>query len=240
MLLQRYFDVSQATDVASLQRHLVEMAGELEFPLVSAMLVVEGKSPTSRPQVYYVGNMPSDFANAARDEGSVARDPVIRRMKQLAVPFIYDQALYVGEGAGDLWEEQAAFGYKTGIAVALHLPDHCHFMLGVDRETPLPQSDERLIRMMADLQLLAVHAQAAAGRLLPPQTASAEVVLTAREIEILKWTMEGKSAWSVGEIIGVSEHTVNFHLRKIFKKLDASSKHQAVLKAISAGLITPS
>lgn len=237
MLLQRYFDVSQASDVVSFQRHLVEMAADLEFPLVNAFLIVEGTTPAAKPQVYSVGNMPAAYADAARDEASIARDPVIRRLKQLAVPFVYDQALYVGEGAGDLWEEQAAFGYKTGIAVALHLPNHRHFILGVDRELPLPASDERLTRVMADLQLLAVHAQSAASNLLPPREGGADVVLTPREIEILKWTMEGKSAWSVGEIIGVSEHTVNFHLRKIFKKLDASNKHQAVLKAINAGLI---
>jgi DNA-binding CsgD family transcriptional regulator len=30
---------------------------------------------------------------------------------------------------------------------------------------------------------------------------------------------------------------VNFHLRNIFRKLDASSKHQAVLKALALKLI---
>ena len=61
--------------------------------------------------------------------------------------------------------------------------------------------------------------------------------LTVRELEVLRWTMEGKSAWAVGEILSVSENTVNFHLRNVFKKLGSSSKHQAVLKAMSLGLL---
>lgn len=49
--------------------------------------------------------------------------------------------------------------------------------------------------------------------------------------------MEGKSAWATGQLLGMSEHTVNFHLRNIFRKLDASWSKVAVLKAISLGLI---
>jgi DNA-binding CsgD family transcriptional regulator len=49
--------------------------------------------------------------------------------------------------------------------------------------------------------------------------------------------MEGKSAWNVGQILGMSEHTVNFHLRKVFKKLNCSNKHQAVHKALHLGLL---
>ena len=90
---------------------------------------------------------------------------------------------------------------------------------------------------MADLQLLAVHAQDAASRLLITPQHDEQPRLTPREIEILRWTMDGKSAWSVGEILGVSVHTVNFHLRNSMRKLDATTKHQAVLKAIALGLL---
>ena len=55
--------------------------------------------------------------------------------------------------------------------------------------------------------------------------------------EVLRWTSEGKSAWEVSVILGMSEHTVNFHLRNLMAKLDVTSKHQAVLKAMSLGLI---
>jgi len=61
--------------------------------------------------------------------------------------------------------------------------------------------------------------------------------LSKREIEILKWTTEGKSAWAVGRILSISENTVNFHVRKLLSKLAVSSKHQAVAKARSLGLI---
>ncbi|MBI5257922.1 MAG: autoinducer binding domain-containing protein [Burkholderiales bacterium] len=237
MSLQQFVDIAQAPDVESFRRQLVAFAHERDFGLVSASLIVELPGRTVPPEIFFVSNTPQAFLNSAVSVEESRRDPVMKRMKALSVPFVYDQEMYVQEDAGSLWEHQAQFGYRTGIAVALHLPNSRHFLMGVDREHALPRSDVKRVRLMADLQLLAVHAQEAASRLFTPLSHQVTPRLTAREIEILRWTSEGKSAWAVGEIMGVSEHTVNFHLRSIFRKLDASSKHQAVIKALSFGLI---
>ena len=61
--------------------------------------------------------------------------------------------------------------------------------------------------------------------------------LTARELDVLSWTAQGKTAWEVGVVLGVAEKTVNFHLRNAMRKLEVTSKHQAVLKCVSAGLL---
>ena len=66
---------------------------------------------------------------------------------------------------------------------------------------------------------------------------AADPKLTTREIETLRWTADGKTAWAVGQILSVSEDTVKFHLRNILRKLESNSKHQAVLKAMELGII---
>ncbi|MGE4051157.1 MAG: helix-turn-helix transcriptional regulator [Piscinibacter sp.] len=236
MRLQRFLDVSQSCDVETFERRLIGFAHELDFGIATAVLV--SAAPGQDPIVVSVGNTPESFREASHNASDVKRDPVIRRLKSLSVPFIYDQDLYVDEGAADLWEQQAAHGYRTGIAVALHLPGHRHFLLGVNREEALPREDEQLTRMLADLQFLAVHAQDAAQRLLvPPDTELDSPHLTPRELDILRLTRDGKSAWVAGQILGISEHTVNFHLRNIQRKLNTTSKHQAVLVAMRHGLI---
>lgn len=237
MILERYYEVSQASDAGVLQSRLVRFAEDMDFVYVNAVVVIDPPGPAERPTFISLGNTPEPYLQASRDAADSARDPVIRRLKSLSVPFVYDQGMYTAAGAGDLWEMQAAFGYKTGVAVALHLPDYRHFLLGVDRDQPLPRNERQLTRLMADLQLLAVHAQHAACRLMVPVEAAATPELTPREVEILRWTMEGKTAWGVGAILGVTEATVNFHLRNVFRKLGASSKHQAVLKALKMRLI---
>jgi DNA-binding CsgD family transcriptional regulator len=237
MKLQRFLDVSQSRDLATLERRLFSFCQELDFGMMNAAVVVD--KPGRDPLYLGIGNGPPEFSATSTDPENYKRDPVLRRLKRLSTPFSYDQSLYVNEGAGDLWEIQAQFGYRTGIAVALHLPNHRHFLLGVDREKTLPTDDEEQItRMFGDLQLLAVHAQDASIRLLGgEENASEDPQLTVREMEILQWTAEGKSAWEIGQILSVSEVTVKFHIRNVCRKFDSRSKHQAVLKAMSLGML---
>ncbi len=93
--------------------------------------------------------------------------------------------------------------------------------------------------MTADLQLFAVHAQGSAMRILLPTTTeeSEAPALTPRELECLRWTMEGKTAWELGRILGIAEQTAVRHLFNASTKLECVNKHQAVLKALRLGLI---
>jgi DNA-binding CsgD family transcriptional regulator len=61
--------------------------------------------------------------------------------------------------------------------------------------------------------------------------------LSDREKTCLNWVALGKSSWDIGTIIGLSEHTVNFHLKNAMKKLSATSRMIACLKAVRLGLI---
>jgi len=236
MKLQQFLDISQSGDLPTFERRLIEFSNEFDFGLVNAAVVVD--HPGKDAVFFNIGNMPEAHSDAFHSADESRRDPVLKRLKRLSVPFAYTQDLYVRENAADLWEKQAMYGYRTGICVALHLQGHKHFLLGVDRDKALPEDAEDVTQLLASLQLLAVHAQDAALRLLGVQSQSSESPrLTAREIEVLRWTMDGKSAWAVGEILSVSGNTVNFHLRNILRKLGSSSKHQAVLKAMALGLL---
>jgi DNA-binding CsgD family transcriptional regulator len=234
MNLQRYEQVSQASDFAAFRQGLIDFAHDLDFGLISGVLAVERRGPGAKTEFFSVGNTPAEFLAAQVDPENAKRDPVHRHVMSNAAPLIYDQRLYASAGAGDLWEMQAPFGYRTGLAVSVHMPGYRRFLLGVDRDEALPSDPIRLNRMIADLQLLAVHAQDAAARLLVPMK---QPRLAPRQLEILRLTMEGKSAWVVGSLLGISENTVNYHLKQLFKLLDVSNKNHAVLKAMELGLL---
>jgi len=61
--------------------------------------------------------------------------------------------------------------------------------------------------------------------------------LTEKQIEVLKWASENKSYWEVGTIMGISERTVKFHFKNIFRKLGVSSRGEAILKGKIKGII---
>ena len=236
MIDSDYIEIGQSPTRERFEAGLIEFSNRLEFELVHASLLVD-VSPTETRFVS-IGNMPTAFAEASSDEADCRRDPVLQRLKRLSTPVIFDQSTYVNEGAGDLWEQQAQFGYHTGIAMALHLPNARHFILGVDRRKALPKRPGQLTKTIAQLQLFAVYAQEAAQRLLVDSLSAGSVpVLTSREQEVLRWTMAGKSNWSISQLMNVSEHTVSFHIRNAMSKLQCSSKHMAGARALRLGLI---
>lgn len=54
--------------------------------------------------------------------------------------------------------------------------------------------------------------------------------LTPREIEILEWVRNGKTNIEIGMILEISTFTVKNHLQRIFKKMNATNRAQAVGK----------
>lgn len=68
------------------------------------------------------------------------------------------------------------------------------------------------------------------------QSAQASV-LTPREIELLKLTAKGLSFDNVGELLGISPHTVVAHVKKIYRKLAVHSRGEAVYEATQLGLL---
>jgi DNA-binding CsgD family transcriptional regulator len=118
------------------------------------------------------------------------------------------------------------------------MPEGRHFFMGVDRDQPVPRDSGELTRVVADLQLFAVYAQDAALRILVPNTVDASIPsLSPRELESLRWTMEGKTAWEVGSMLGITERTAALHVNNASHKLGCVNKHQAVLKALRLGLL---
>jgi LuxR family transcriptional regulator, quorum-sensing system regulator SolR len=55
----------------------------------------------------------------------------------------------------------------------------------------------------------------------------------------LNWTKEGKTAWEIGQILSITERTVNFHVQNILQKFNVANKQSAVLKALQFGMIQP-
>jgi len=90
--------------------------------------------------------------------------------------------------------------------------------------TGLVASDERLL-------MYAVTAPAeAAGQ-------SGVPVLTARESEVMRLLGRGVSNKTIAFELGISEHTVKFHVNSIMSKLGAQSRTEAVVLATRTGLL---
>ncbi len=61
--------------------------------------------------------------------------------------------------------------------------------------------------------------------------------LTQREIEVLNQLCKGKSYRMIADTLFISEETVRRHIKNIYKKLEVSSKSEAVAKALKERLV---
>ncbi|MGG6896485.1 MULTISPECIES: helix-turn-helix transcriptional regulator [Rhizobium] len=67
---------------------------------------------------------------------------------------------------------------------------------------------------------------------------SAPHTLSARELEVVRWTAQGKTSVEIGQILSLSDHTVNAYMMNAIKKLDCVNRTQLVAKAIRLKLIS--
>lgn len=68
-----------------------------------------------------------------------------------------------------------------------------------------------------------------------PQRSPA-VVLTQREVEILKWSAQGKTAADIAIILRLKERTINFHIASAIHKLGVCNKTAAAVQAALSGM----
>lgn len=93
-------------------------------------------------------------------------------------------------------------------------------------ERPLTHSDRYLLASLVPMLHVAGKGRQLQTRALSP-----------KELEILKWAREGKTAWEIGLIKEVSEATVKHHFKSIYAKLGVSNRAQAVGEALCRGII---
>ncbi|MBI5842734.1 MAG: response regulator transcription factor [Chloroflexi bacterium] len=62
--------------------------------------------------------------------------------------------------------------------------------------------------------------------------------LTAREKEVLQLMAEGMANKQIALSLGISEHTVKFHLSSLYAKMNVSSRTEAIKTGLGLGLIS--
>ena len=93
-----------------------------------------------------------------------------------------------------------------------------------------------VVQHQRDLEAIALQLYYKAARELDPQETFL-ITLSKREMECLQFIARGKSHSDIGDILGLSEHTVRSYSRSVRQKLNCSTLAQAVAKASAIGLI---
>ncbi|MEM1130181.1 MAG: LuxR C-terminal-related transcriptional regulator [Pseudomonadota bacterium] len=171
-----------------------------------------------------------------RDAG-ILSDPCLIEIGRRVAPFDYVAYLYECTANASVDWQKAALalrGVGHAWSVPLNQPGRIQGATIYMKGSEAPQEDA-FFSTIGDLQFLAATCLERAHDLRRPPVvtppASVQDALSARETECLHWLSEGKTNWEIATILQISENTVRFHVKNIFRKLGISSRGAAAALA---------
>ncbi|MCA1510302.1 LuxR family transcriptional regulator [Bradyrhizobium sp. NBAIM01] len=226
---------NQTRSLKALFELLVRCATEEGFSEVAygALNFVEPLRLAEYPPPTVAVKWPADWCDRYFKRKYHTIDPVVRRTPMHKRPFLWDHLADHYQLQPDerrVLDEAREAGLKHGMSVPLFGP------LGrisvVSFASPSDDADPQ--DRIGHLNALACLFHTAYGEIAPPSNNDCDrkVALSQRELSCMRWAAEGKSSWEIGRILGVSENTVNFHMKNAMRKLDATSRIQAIVTAI--------
>jgi len=235
---QTCLEMLHSQSVKEFSRRLFRFTENLGFSSVAAMVITD-HSPTLT-EFQTVTNAPAAYLAEFENLELGRIDPVSQHCKRSNAPIVWNKGTYASEREQELWERQAEFGFRSGLAVAMH-PGKCrHFMFGADWDYDSCSNVPHFRRISQDLIEFAAHAQAAAFELstpAPPVSDSSRL-LSRRELDALSRSMDGHTSWEIGAAMSISERHATLLLQRAMKALGCATKYEAVLRAIRLGLIS--
>jgi DNA-binding CsgD family transcriptional regulator len=163
-------------------------------------------------------------------------DPIVQHIQSARRPFRWQDVCTttnLTRAQKQFLEECRELGVHSGITIPLHGPES-----GVD----LISLSLRDHKKIDDSRFPIIHALTVQYRFRLSELSDERVdtveQLTAKETECLCWCKEGKTNWEIGEIMSISEKTVEFHLSNTIKKLGVSNRITAVVKGIQKGIVS--
>ena len=226
----------------SLSNILANATTELGYRYYSFLSPQSTKQPISRsPRPIFLTNYPSEWRQRYLKKCYHFIDPVVIEGKRSTSPYLWGGNQYIRTLHAKqriFFAEARAFGIVFGLTIPIYGPDGECSLFSVSSDLNAFMFQELINETTASIQLLALQAHTVAAEyLVETLDKNPETPLTDRERECLLWTAQGKTSWEISQIIGRSTATVNYHLQKSMRKLEACNKVQAAFKAYECKLL---
>jgi len=204
------------------------------------LFAMSGSRHARLDHAFFQTNYPRKWRERYEAERHAYVDPTVSHCLSSTLPLVWQADTYRSPAERAVYEEACKHGIRAGVSFPIHGPNGEFGMLNFACD-PKPERGfaREVVALLPELALVRDYAFASGVRFCPPVTHEAAPRLTPRELEVLNWVMAGKSSWEISKITGCSEATVNFHMGNIRQKFNVNTRQQAVVRAISLGMISP-
>lgn len=238
--IEQYASLLGYSDINSWRERVFQLGNDLGYDNCLLAILPSGSSSKDADAAFLHSNYSAEWRNKYDEENMSVDDPTISHCVTKSTPLIWTPNIFVGHKQKEMYEEAAGHGLRSGVTLPIHCPNGELGMLcfvsdlKLDKKSPAEINETVpaltcLRDFIGETSLKFMHAF---------NREESPVSLTKRELECLKWSMSGKSSWDIARILACSEATINFHFTNIRSKFGASTRRQAIVKAIRLGIIT--
>lgn len=163
-------------------------------------------------------------------------DPVIAHCNHSMLPIVWSKELF--SQTPELWLSLQQHGLRHGWSQSFHHAESglCT-SLSLSRKNG-PLSSLELYEHFGYMFYVTSHLSDLFARTLPKRADKpCKPRLSPRELEVLKFSAVGKTAYEISRILCLSERTVNYHVQNVILKLNVCNKISAVIAATRIGII---
>ncbi|WP_068115538.1 helix-turn-helix transcriptional regulator [Tropicimonas marinistellae] len=189
-----------------------------------------------RPTIFHDG-FPERFVRKFESEELFRNNPIAEIALATTEPFYWSDVSRVA----NLSDEERRFLKIVreeisgdGVVLQLFGPGGRNGTVNLGFVPDTPRLSPTALR---ELQLVAQAAHLAYCRMVTVQEEDTSFGMTDRELEVLAWIARGKSNSVIADILGISAHTVDTHVRRIFRKLGVNDRTTAAVKGFGLGLL---
>jgi LuxR family quorum-sensing system transcriptional regulator SolR len=191
--------------------------------------------PISQPKTVLFNNYSSSWQKRYQERGYLEIDPTVQHALKSAIPLVWSDEVF--KPSRELWEDARSHGLKVGWAQSSRDSSGCVGLLTFARGDEQLSSAELGVNQEKMVWIAQFVHAAMVRHLTAKMLPETQAQLTAREIEVLRWTAEGKTSNEIAQILSISERTANFHINNVLVKLGALNKTQAAVKAAVLGIL---
>ena len=196
--------------------------------------LIQHPVPFTRPRIFLFSTYPEKWLKRYESQNFYAIDPILVLCQQPGRGVEWTQDVFAEAGA--FWAEANAAGLQSGFSCSAMASNRAIGILSISSQRS-GQTQQRRVQLEVQLHFLAELSLRVLDRLNDSSMVVLSNDFSQRELEILKWTAEGKTSVEISLILAISEHTVNFHQKNMQKRFNVSNKTQIACYAAAIGLI---
>ncbi|MHB8623415.1 MAG: LuxR family transcriptional regulator [Sulfuricaulis sp.] len=202
--------------------------------------------PTSfvKPYFIFISSYQTEWRTRYLAEGYMSIDPAVLHCADHVTPFPWEQITQQEQDNITIRQfmgEAREFGLNSGVSIPVHSAQGEFAMFSMASNIGPEHTKSQILDTLPYTNLFTAYLHEAVRKIFEQQVLPlSNVQLTSRERECLLWAAEGKTAWEISQILKVSERTITFHFQNVADKLKVVNRQQAVARAVSLGLISPS